>query len=217
MKVKELRELFNEKLITEDKYKDELFKLSLQPKQKKIAKRQYEGLREEEFIQLLKSYSVEKQRVILILAYGSGMRLQEILHLQKDDINFDTKTIKINCGKFSKDRTTILPKYFKQSYLQYIPFNYTKMAVQSMFLKQSFKIGINKQIASYITTRGEEKKIYKYHFHCLRHSFAINLLKKGVPLNYVQRLLGHSNISATSTYTNIGSIDAIQLALEKGF
>jgi integrase/recombinase XerD len=217
MQVKELKKLYDDKLITEEKYKEKLFNLSLKPKEKKIPRRQYEGLKEEEFVELLKSYDIEPQKVILLLAYGSGLRLQEILNLQKDDFDFDSKMIKVRCGKFSKDRQTLLPKYFKQSYMQYIPFNYTKMGVQAMFLKKSLKVGINKQIAIYKTADGKERKIYKYHFHCLRHSFAVNLLKKGVPLNYVQKLLGHSNISATSTYTNIGSTDAIQMAIEKGF
>lgn len=215
MKNQELKKAFEEKLINEETYKQKLFEIATTSNKKK-PQRQYEGLKEEEFAKLLKEYKIPKQKIILYLAYGSGLRLQEILNLAKDDFDFKSKTLKIRQGKFSKDRITIIPKYFKETHLILFPLNYTKMAVQKMFLKKSFQAGINKIIATYQTNKGQ-RNLYKYHFHCLRHSFAVNLIKKGVPLNYIQKLLGHSNISSTSVYTNVDSMSAIELAIERGF
>lgn len=217
MQIKELTELFRKGLINEAKYKEEIFIASLEKKKRHPPRRQYEGLNEDEFKKLYDSYLIDKQKVILLLAYGAGLRLQEILNLQKDNFDFDNKIIKVRQGKFSKDRITLLPKDFNKSYLEYIPFKYTKPAVQKMFNTRSIEVGINQKIATYKLKSGKERILYKYHFHCLRHSFAVNLLRKGVPLNHIQKLLGHSNIAATSTYTNIGAFDAVKFALEKGF
>lgn len=212
----ELKKAFEKNLITEQQYKEELFKLATVKKERRPI-RHYEGLKEEEFIKLLTAYKNEKQKIILILAYGSGLRLSEILNLQKDDIDLKTKEVKVRQGKFSKDRTTILPNYFRESYIDKLPFTYTKMAVQKLFTKKSVEVGINRIIATYNTKAGKTRNIYKYHFHCLRHSFAINLLKIGTPLNYVQKLLGHSNIAATSVYTEVTSSDAIKYLLGKNY
>lgn len=219
-----LKKSFEEGLIDEEKYKEELFKLAISKPTYKKQKRQYEGLTDEEFLKLLKTYNKKtdkKHKIILLLAYGSGLRLQEILNLEKDDINFDTKEIKVRRGKFGKDRITYLSKYFKRDYLKEIPFTnkqgkkLSKVAIQKKFNKNSLACGINKIIDTYELKSGKKRNIYKYHFHCLRHSFAINLLKKGMPLNYVQKLLGHANISSTSVYTNINAKEAIKLAIEK--
>ena len=211
-----LKKMFEEGLLSEEQYKNELFKTETAKKERK-PKRHYDGLKEEEFTKLIKEYGSKKHKAILLLAYGGGLRLQEILNLKKDDIDFKSKTIKIRQGKFSKDRTTILPKYFKEEYVNIIPFGITKIGVQKMFLKKSFDCGINRIIDFYTLKSGKKRNIYKYHFHCLRHSFAINLLKIGTPLNYVQKLLGHSNISATSVYTEISSIDAINFLINKNY
>lgn len=212
----ELKKAFDNKLINEEQYKEELFALATTKKERK-PKRYYEGLKDDEFRKLLEEYNIDKQKIILLLAYGSGLRIQEILNLQPDDINFKDKTIKVRQGKFSKDRTTILPKYFKENYIKLIPFGYSKVGIQKMFFKKSMKIGINRIIATYKLKTGKTRNIYKYHFHCLRHSFAINLLKAGTPINYVQKLLGHSNIASTSVYTEISSSDAINFLLSKNY
>jgi integrase/recombinase XerD len=217
MNKKILKESFRKGLIDETRFKDELFKLELEPQLKeRKPKRRYEGLTEEEFKKLYSAYKLPKHKIILILAYGSGLRLQEILNLKPDDFRYEERIIKIRQGKFSKDREAFIPRYFKKNYISYFPLNLSKMAIQKMFNKISVEIGINNVIGKFKTSSGKERNQYKYHFHCLRHSFAVNLSNKGFPLNYIQKLLGHSNISTTSLYTNIDVRNAFDMMVEKG-
>ncbi len=184
----------------------------------KKPKREYENIKEKDFANILKHCHIKKYRIIFILAYGSGLRLSEILNLQKDDINFENKTIHVRQGKGCKDRETILTKYFRKDYYNYIPFNLSKVIVQKNFLIITRdKLKINRVIDTYKTKAGKVRNIYRYHFHCLRHSFGTNLLEAGVPLNHVQRLMGHSNISTTSQYLRVGAKDAINKAMDIGF
>ncbi len=193
-------------------------KITKEKKEKK-PQRIYERIKEEDFVKILDVYKNKKyfkHIVILLLGYGSGLRLQEILNLQPDDIDIKSRHVHVIQGKGKKDRVTILAKQFKEKHKDYLPFKITKMAVQGLFTKMTVKLGINKVIATYTTKNGKVRNIYKYHFHCLRHSFAHNLLDKGVPLSAVQEFLGHANISTTGRYTKLTGDDAINIAIEKG-
>ena len=189
-----------------------------QPNRNSVSKpkRIYESIKEEDFLLLLKSTTKMRDKVILLLAYGSGLRLSEIINLQKTDIDVDSRNIFVRQGKGSKDRITILAKQFKKSYLEFIPINLTKMGVQIMFQKLLLKHNFNEVIGTYKTKTGKTKNLYKYRFHSLRHSFGTNLVMNGVPINVVQSLMGHSNISTTSRYTQLNAKDAIAIALGKG-
>ena len=220
MNRQELKKAFEENVITEEVYKNELFKIELsKEKKKRKPQRIYERVTDEDFIKILKEYNrrkLYKHKIILLLAYDSGLRLQEILNLKPEDINVKERKIHVRQGKGRKDRITLLSKKFKESYKQYLPFNISKVGVQAMFLRITKKIGINKIIDTYTLKSGKTRNIYRYHFHSLRHSFASNCLNKGIPLNVVQEFLGHKNISTTGRYTKLTGEDAINIAIKEG-
>lgn len=176
----------------------------------------YEAMNEKDFGRILNNVKSVKIRISFMLAYGSGLRIQEILDLKKEDIDTIKKTIQIRSGKGNKPRLVNLPKYFKEEWKNQIPLKITKMAIQKTFKKISLDLGINKVIYEFKTTKGMARKKYMYHFHSLRHSFAKRALERGVPLNQVQLLLGHSNISVTSIYLKATPEDAIKSIIEKG-
>lgn len=179
----------------------------------------YERVKEEDFLKMIEVCKKKKQQkyiIILLLAYGGGLRLQEILNLEPDNIEVKERKIKVRQGKGSRDRITLLPKQFKEEYKKYLPLDMSKMAIQKFFLKLTLSLGINKIIDTYKLKTGKERNIYRYHFHCLRHSFAHNCLANGTPISVVQEFLGHKNISTTSRYTKITGDDAIAIALSKG-
>jgi len=121
MNKKELAKAFEEKLISEEKYKQELFALETAPKQPRKAKRIYESLNEEEFIKLLKATKMEHHRLAFILAYGSGLRIGEILALKPEDVNLKEHKIFIRQAKGSKDRIVNTPKWLKEKHLKLMP------------------------------------------------------------------------------------------------
>lgn len=118
----------------------------------------------------------------------------------------------IRQAKGSKDRIVNTPKHLRQRHLRYLPVNIKTRAISKAFLNASKRAGINKVI--YTDEAGRPR--YRYHFHCLRHRFCLNLLKKGIPINDVQRLMGHSNLATTSRYSQSNPEDAIARLLEKG-
>jgi len=176
----------------------------------------YEAVTEEEFIKFLTVTKKPHHRVYFTGVYGCGIRPSELTNLQPEDINFKDNKIMIRQGKGSKDRMVNVPKHWKAKDVQYFPMKITVRALEAVFLRNSFKAGINKIIGYYKTKNGKEVPLYRLHVHSLRHSFATRSLAKGLPLHYLQALMGHANLATTSRYTKANPIDAIQDIIDRG-
>ncbi len=157
---------------------------------------------EDEFTDLLSVTKQMRHKVGFLLAWGSGLRISEVLHLQKNDINLEKREIRINEGKGRKDRIVPLPRGFKEKHMQYIPFEYKDRALQKAFRLYSEKSGLKAKKPS-------------VHFHSLRHGFATQCLRKGIHLRSIQMMLGHSDISSTGIYLQLAPVEALQEYEEK--
>ena len=211
MNKKELKKAFDEGLISKEEYGSKLVELASAPNEKK-EKRIYDGLSDEEFIKLLSVVKKPVHYLCFILAAESGLRVSEIVNLSVDDINLKEHKMFLRQAKGSKDRIVNTPKHLRQRHLKYLPVKIKTRAISKAFLNASKRAGINKVI--YIDEAGRPR--YKYHAHCLRHYYALTLLKNGIPVNDVQRLLGHANLATTSRYSQSNPEDAIARMLEKG-
>jgi len=116
------------------------------------------------------------------LSYVSGLRLSEVLALKPEDISFNDSLKATIIGKGQKSRTVFFPVNFRERLERFAGFTITAGYVESTFRRAIRKAGV-------VTS-----------FHGLRHSFATNILRGGVKINKVQKLLGHSNIATTSIY-----------------
>ena len=221
-----LKKSFQEGLINEEKFKNELFKLETTEKPKRKPKRIYEKVNKEDFKKLLAVTKKPEHKIAFILAWGSGCRISEIAggkradgtmmkKLMPEDIHLKEHKIFIRQAKGMKDRITYSPRELKQKDLKYFPIKIGKRAVQGAFLRISLKAGINWKIGTYMR-KGKEVPLYRYHFHCLRSSFVTRLLDRGVPPHQVQLLAGHSNLSTTSGYAKANPDDAIENIFRKG-
>ena len=184
-------------------------------KKKRKATRIYEGVTEEEFVKLLEKTPKLHHQTAFLLAYGSGLRISEVVKLKSEDIDVKGNKIFIRQGKGSKDRIVNIPKQMKDKHIKVLPINISTRALEMVFLRNSIKAGINRVIATY-EAKGKQIPIYRLHYHSLRHGFATRALEKGVPVNMVQALLGHSNLATTNRYTKANPTDAINSILEKG-
>ena len=155
----------------------------------------------EEFAKLIKSTKFEHWKIAFLLGFGAGMRISEVVKVEPRDIDFEKKSIHIRQGKGSKDRIVPMPKGFMPKHLKYLPMKCGARALQFGFHKSCVKAGL-------LETKPE------LHFHSLRHGFATRCLESGMPLNMVQVLLGHSNISTTSIYVKANPADAIKNYME---
>lgn len=226
MDKKTLKKSFNEGLIDEETFKNELFKLETAEKPKRKPKRLYEDVPEEDFKKLLAATRKPEHKIAFVLAFGSGLRISEIAggkrsdgtimaKLMPENINFKEHKIFVRQAKGMKDRITYAPRELKKQDLKYFPIKIGKRAVQGAFLRNSLKAGINWEIGTYVR-KGKEVPIYRYHFHCLRSSFVTRLLNKGVPAHQVQLLAGHSNLSTTSGYAKADPTSAIENVFRRG-
>jgi integrase/recombinase XerC len=146
-----------------------------------------------------------RDRVVLELLFGTGIRLAELITLNDADVNLYEQTIKV-FGKRSKERIIpvnvslmkLLKQYIEEKSKQNFQNLSQKLLVTSegkaAYPKLIYRI-VNKYLA-YISTN--EKKSP----HILRHSFATSLLNKGADLNAIKELLGHASLAATQVYTH---------------
>ena len=144
----------------------------------------------------------QRNRLVVELLYGTGMRLSELINLKEDDVDYYSSTLKV-LGKRNKER--IIP--INKSLLQLIK-NYSDLKLENedknvyllsnkgkkMYPKLVYNIV--KGNLSLVTT------VKKRSPHVLRHSFATHLLENGADLNAIKELLGHANLAATQVYTH---------------
>ncbi len=154
----------------------------------------------------------QRNRAILELLYGSGLRVSELVNLKLSEIDFKNNILLIT-GKGNKQRLVPLGEISKKQILLYVD-NYrlhldikkgnedilflnrrgSKLSRQMVFLiikKQCEISGIHKDISP----------------HTFRHSFATHLVQGGADLRVVQQLLGHSSIITTEIYTHLNTDD----------
>lgn len=166
-------------------------------------------LSEKEVEALLEAPSVDEQygsrdRAILEVVYGAGLRISELVNLNLTDLNLKGGWVKV-LGKGSKERIVPLGREacrWVRIYLRKRRIETTdKLSLFcNRYGKRLSRQACWKIIKKYSQKAGITKKISP---HTLRHSFATHLLSRDADLRFVQELLGHTNISTTQIYTHI--------------
>jgi integrase/recombinase XerC len=158
-----------------------------------------------------------RDKLILELLYGTGIRLSELLGIKIIDFNFYNNHLTV-LGKRNKQRIIplnsplvgLIKNYLiKRSEVAQIPDNQTLVLTElgydayPMLIQRIVKKHLN------LVTTLEQKSP-----HVLRHTFATHLLNRGADLNAIKDLLGHSSLAATQIYTH-NSIDKIKKIYQK--
>ncbi|MCB0752746.1 MAG: site-specific integrase [Ignavibacteriae bacterium] len=162
----------------------------------------------EEFQKIILLTENEKLKEIFTAAYYTGMRQSELLHLKWTSINFERKQIIVrNTDEFvtksKKERSIpmnsiiyfLLSNKYKSHRSEYVFPNDRNYKFNEDYISHKFKKIIRKA-----------KLSESYKFHTLRHSFASNLVQKGVSLYIVKELLGHQDISTTQIYAHLDNL-----------
>ena len=158
-------------------------------------------------IPLVTKYDYRNKAMLEIL-YGSGLRISELISLTLRDIDMENDIIRC-IGKGSKER--IVPindyeKYFVKSYLEHRSSFLINGDNDYLFLNnhgnRMTRQGFLKNLKKILLEKGIKKNVTP---HTLRHSFASHLLSGGADLRSIQMLLGHSDISTTKIYTHISN------------
>ncbi len=149
------------------------------------------------------SFEEVRDKTIIHLFYGSGMRLSELVNLDVQDIDFSRKCVKV-LGKRNKERIIPLPDEVLKHLADYLTLRNNHFSGETaLFLTGKGKrvyprmvYGCVKAYLSAVTTAGKRSP------HVLRHTYATHLLNNGADINAIKELLGHANLAATQVYTH---------------
>jgi site-specific recombinase XerD len=145
-------------------------------------------------------------RAILEVLYGTGIRVGELVQLNREDYRRSEGVLRIT-GKGSKDRIVPIGKTAAQALDMYISSRtYVSDRQRALFHsasgKRIYAQRVYRIVRKYIARVSE---IQQKSPHVLRHSFATHLLNRGADLRAVKELLGHESLSTTQMYTHISS------------
>ncbi len=153
-----------------------------------------------------------RDRAIIELLYSGGLRVSELVGLNRDSINLERREFVVR-GKGSKDRPIFISEACADRVSDYL--DARTDSLPALFLNNSRNLQTVDTSGNYrrMTARSVQRIVEKYarlagitkHVspHTLRHSFATDLLMNGADLRSVQSMLGHSDISTTQIYTHV--------------
>jgi site-specific recombinase XerD len=182
----------------------------------KISRKQVTFLHFDEVNRLLEVITASdesglRDRAIIELLFSSGLRVSELVNLNRDHVNTKRREFMVR-GKGQKDRPVFIGEIAAAHVEDYLAARLDNLP--PLFLSYS-RNNISSTSGGYrrLTARSIQRIISKYarlagitkHVspHTMRHSFATDLLMNGADLRSVQSMLGHSNISTTQIYTHI--------------
>ena len=175
---------------------------------------------ENEFNQILASTKSNVLQNIFTIAFYTGLRLSELTNLKWVSIDFTENIITLYNGngfntKNKKDRIIPMNKKVREIFLNILPKDINKNESRYVFEKHK-DVRYNNEYISKKFKQGVRLAELddRIHYHTLRHSFASNLVQKGVSLYVVKELLGHENITTTQIYSHVQNpdlVDAIKL------
>ncbi len=147
-----------------------------------------------------------RDKAMLEVMYATGIRVTELIELNKDDVNLELGIIK--CSNAKKSRVIPLYPAALRALNLYLRDVRTLMVADpqedALFVNvggaRMSRQGFWKILKYYQTKANIEKDITP---HTLRHSFAVHLLENGADLGSLQELMGHSDISSTQLYTHM--------------
>ncbi len=168
-------------------------------------------------IEYADDFEGQRDKLILELLYGTGIRLAELIGLKDKDINTFQENIKV-LGKRNKERVIPIGKNLVQLIKSYkekrqreefeemTPYLIVTNTGQQLY--PMFVYRIVQKYLQLVTTLSKKSP------HVLRHTFATHLLNKGADLNAVKDLLGHTSLAATQVYTH-NSMEKLKSVFEQ--
>ncbi len=157
-----------------------------------------------------------RNRAMVELMYGSGLRVSEIISVNIPDIDLNNHTLKV-LGKGNKERIVPIGSYSAEAISEYMNkrSELIRTETEALFLNKNGERITTRSVAriikKYLNKCAINKKVSP---HTLRHSFATHLLGSGADIRFIQELLGHSSLSTTQRYAS-ASIEHLMQVYDK--
>jgi site-specific recombinase XerD len=167
-------------------------------------------LSRDEVARLIAAAPNQKYQTALSIAYGTGLRVSEVIALKVSDIDSLRMTLRVEQGKGDKDRYAMLSPVLLERLRSW----WRVAHAQGKMLPNGWLFpGLNpvdplstRQLNRAIHAAAEAAQIDKrVSMHTLRHSFATHLLEQKVDIRVIQVLLGHKRLETTSIYTHVAT------------
>lgn len=144
--------------------------------------------------------------LIILLLYACGLRLAELVGIDRDDFSADYTSLRIR-GKGDKERVVPILEFVREKILHYIGLierqNICNSKEKALFLthkgKRISRTAVYRTVEEELAKAGVQGKKSP---HVLRHTFATHLLNGGADMREIQELLGHASLQATQVYTH---------------
>lgn len=161
----------------------------------------------EEVRAILKAAPNERDRAILEVLYGCGLRVSEVCSLKISEVYLKDMFVKV-MGKGSKERLVPMAPSTASAIMDYLSVRPESDAgcedvlFLNRFGRALSRVAVFKMVKSVALVAGVEKNLSP---HTFRHSFATHLIENGADLRVVQEMLGHESILTTEIYTHVDS------------
>lgn len=173
-------------------------------------------LRANERDELLSVIDEPRDKAIVTLFLFGGLRLNELVMLDRGDVDLSYRTVQIRFGKGGKQRTVGLHSAADRALRDYLATRADPLP--ALFLSNRRRRIDNRSVQHMLdryTVRCGFAASKRVTPHCLRHTFATHLMRAtGRDIQIVQRALGHSNIATTTIYSHLDD-DVLYAAMEK--
>jgi tyrosine recombinase xerD len=183
----------------------------------KTVRKQVTFLHYDEVVRLIEQIPLDNEpglrdRAIIELLFSSGLRVSELVSLNRDHINLARREFMVR-GKGQKDRPVFVSMSAAEHVKNYLDARHDNLP--ALFISYSRRLAkpsvsgdyrrlsarsIQRMVSHYARLAGITKHVSP---HTMRHSFATDLLMNGADLRAVQSMLGHSNIATTQIYTHV--------------
>ncbi len=154
-----------------------------------------------------------RDRTILEVFYSTGIRLEEMVNLTIYDCDLQGGLLRVNKGKFAKDRVVPLGRHavrFLKEYITHVRPHHTRnnKTIRNLFVN-TWGGPLSRQIIQKMINACTKQAGIKKHVtpHVFRHTFATELVKNGADITAVQKMLGHSTLSITQIYTRVAGVE----------
>ncbi|NJE08823.1 recombinase XerC [Thermococcus sp. M39] len=156
----------------------------------------------------------KRDRLIVLLLYGSGLRVSELCNLKINDVDFNRSLIIVRGGKGAKDRIVPIPGALLKEIENYLRMRKDNSEYLLVEERRNKKDKLSPKTVWYLLDKYGKKAGIKVTPHMLRHSFATHMLENGIDIRVIQEILGHSNLSTTQIYTKV-TVEHLRRAQEK--
>ena len=143
----------------------------------------------------------KKERAVIEMLLSSGMRVAELVDINVEDIDFNKKSVLIRHGKGNKERRTYIDDLACTHLIDYLTSN--NIVSGPLFVSKRNARYTTRGIREMLHVLAKKSKVDDVHPHRFRRTFATTLAARGMDIQEIQKLMGHTNINTTMIYVYI--------------